>query len=66
MNLEKQITLYTNFVKKVVAQMLPLDRELFEEDYCMAYLERYAKRLNIRKPCENPLPATCECCRDYT
>jgi len=63
---EEDTTLYTNFVKKVVAQMLPLDREVYEKNECTAYLEQYAKRLNICKPCENPFPATCECCRSYT
>lgn len=60
----QQIANYTHFVKQVVSQMLPLDRELFEEDYCMNYLERYAERLNILKPCDNPLPNVCSCCRD--
>lgn len=62
MNFQQQITLYTNFVQQVVSQMLPLDRELFEEDYCMHYLERYAQRLNIPKPCNNPFPNdVCDC-----
>lgn len=58
-----QHRLYMSFVKEVFAKMPLYDKVEFMDDPCMTSLERIAEALKIPKPCNNPLPDVCSCCR---
>jgi len=58
-----QHQLYMSFVKEVYSKMPFYDRVEFVDDPCLNSLERIAETLKIPKPCNNPLPDVCSCCR---
>jgi len=58
-----QHKLYTAFVKQVYDKMRNYEKVDFILFCCFNSLEKTAEELNIPKPCNNPLPDVCDCCR---